>query len=172
MMSLVFIGLCFVPILLHYVFRWDIPNYIAISYFLFIILSTLLGTIYDFYEIIPIYDIILHTASGVLLAGFGLYIYTRCTHGAKNNPIIIVLFMLGFAVLGGVLWEMWEYWSDEILSLNSQRHTLIDGVALMGHEAITDTIFDLMSDLLGAVMFSVGYVVYLLNYRKKNKEKK
>ncbi|MBE5735561.1 MAG: hypothetical protein E7361_03855 [Clostridiales bacterium] len=168
MMAGVYIALCFVPMLLRLIFRWKAPIYIVVTYYCFIVLSTLCGTIYGLYNIISFYDILLHALSGVLLAGFGLYIYTKGS-GDNSKLIITVLFIIGFAVIVGVLWEIWEYLTDEIMLLNSQRHSTLDGVALTGHNAITDTMIDLISDLGGAVLFAVGYVVYAVNRKRKNK---
>ncbi len=165
LMTSVYIVLCFVPILLHIIFHWQIPPYMNICYFAFLVLSTVGGTIFGLYNMIAVYDIILHTASGLLLAGFGLYLFRVLNKTNTENIILVVLFIIGFAVTCGVIWEVWEFWTDELLLLNSQRHTTLDGVALLGHEALLDTMYDLMSDFVGAVIFAVIYALYHRLYK-------
>ena len=80
--------------------------------------------------------------------------------------LFVGLFTISFATMAGVLWEFWEFWSDEILRLNSQRHTGLDGGALVGHEAIRDTVYDLMADMVGAILFFVAYII-IVNVRKR-----
>ena len=165
-MSIVFIALICVPLLLNAIFRFHLPDYISIFYYIFIMLSTLAGTIYGLYNYFEYYDIILHGLSGVLLAGLGLYLNNYLNNKCKS-VVFVVLFIIGIAVIGGVLWELWEYFGDEFLGLNSQRHTDINGVAYVGHAALADTMYDLLSDLLGAVLFSIGYGINIV-YKKKN----
>lgn len=166
MMTGVFVLLCFVPYLLLWIFRWRLPNYISISYIVFVWCTTLGGTIYGLYDIISIYDTVLHASSGVLLGAFGLYLYRVIAKDKKDNMLFVGIFTISFATMAGVLWEFWEFWSDEILGLNSQRHTGLDGGALVGHEAIRDTIYDLMADMLGAILFFVAYII-IVNVRKR-----
>ena len=146
------------------------PNYVYICYFIFIWLSTLLGTIYGLYNIIPFYDTILHTVSGVILGAFGYYIYKTITKTQKNNIAMIALFTISFAVLLGVLWEFWEFWTDEFFNLNSQRHTSPSGEPFIGHDAIRDTIYDLMADIIGAIVFFIVYCIW--NRTKHKKQEK
>lgn len=159
LMTVVYALLCLVPYLLLWIFRWRLPNYISIAYIAFVTCSTLGGTIYGLYDIISIYDTVLHAISGVLLGAFGLYVYRVVDKGRQNSTLMIGLFTISFATAGGVLWEFWEFWSDDILGLNSQRHTGLDGVAFVGHEAIRDTIYDLIADMVGAILFYIGYVI-------------
>ena len=83
--------------------------------------------------------------------------------------MIAIIVIVGFASICGVLWEVWEFFSDEILILNSQRHTAIDGTPLVGHEAVKDTMYDLICDITGGVSFAVGYIIYSIGKRKLDK---
>ena len=149
-----------------YKWNWFIEIDFSFYHFVFIVLSTLLGTILGLYDMISFYDLVLHCLSGVLLAGLGLYVYTKLKGEQSFNIIIAIIIMIGFAVIGGVLWEIWEYVTDDIMSLNSQKHTTVDGEQLLGHDALKDTMLDLISDLVGSVIFALGYIGYYVKIRK------
>jgi len=165
MMTIVYILLCFVPLLLSKFFKWDIPNYMVWLYHLFILFSTLGGTVYGLYDLISFYDIILHFLSGVLLGGMGLYIFRKLTKKENKSLILLFIFIVGFSVLCGVLWEIWEFSADHLFGYNCQKYCLPTQEVLVGHEAIIDTMIDLICDLLGAVLFAIITICVL----KRNK---
>ncbi len=168
LMTIVFLVLCFVPFFLHWIFKWDIPVYMISLYYIFILLTTLGGTIYGLYEIIPFYDILLHTMSGVLLGGLGYYLFGIFSKDRSYNLTLMFLFIISFAILGGVVWEIWEFATDHFLGYNSQKYALANGELLVGHSAIIDTMTDLMCDLGGALAFAVITLVVKLKKRKKS----
>ena len=166
-----YIALNFVPYLIRWIFKVKFPSYINCLYWLFIALTTLAGTIYGVYDLIPYYDVAIHFFSGVLVGGFAQYILDKNPSTKNMNLALKVLFIIGFACMIGVIWELWEYFTDELLSLNSQRHTSPDGIEYVGHNAISNTIYDLFADLLGGVVFGVSYMIVKIRYKKNNLKK-
>jgi len=65
------------------------------------------------------------------------------------NPNFIALFAFMFAIGIGVLWEIFEFFMDQIFGMNMQKSGLID------------TMWDLIVDVLGAAVISIlgwGYI--------------
>ena len=55
----------------------------------------------------------------------------------------------------GALWEIYEFSFDGLLGMNMQKFRLEDGTLLIGHEALRDTMEDIITDALGALIVSV-----------------
>ena len=83
-------------------------------------------------------------------------------------PFFISLFAFSFALSVGALWEVYEFSFDYLLGLNMQKHTTSNGIGLVGREALSDTMKDIIIDAAAALFISaLGYV---LNKRKQLKE--
>ncbi|MDD7593311.1 MAG: hypothetical protein PUJ57_03640 [Peptoniphilaceae bacterium] len=62
-------------------------------------------------------------------------------------------FALGMTLVGGVLWEIYEFTIDAFMpKQNLQRYAAIGGGLLEGRAALMDTMVDLIWDLTGAVV--------------------
>ena len=64
----------------------------------------------------------------------------------------------------GALWEIYEFSFDGLLGMNMQKFRLEDGTLLIGHEALRDTMEDIITDAIGALIVSV---VGALTMKKK-----
>ena len=81
------------------------------------------------------------------------------------SPIFVAIFSFCFAVTLGALWEIYEFSFDGLLGLNMQKFALENHVALVGREALKDTMKDIIVDCLGA--FTVSLIGYIsLRYKK------
>ena len=73
------------------------------------------------------------------------------------------MWVISFALAVGSLWEILEFITDGLFGLNSQQFmegsgTFDTSVPLVGHEALRDTMEDLMLDFAGSLLVSViGY---------------
>ncbi len=160
-------------------FNIEIPFFMDICFVLFSFCGFILGDVFNFYGKFPIWDSILHAFSGVILAYVGLVIIKNLN---KENivpisisPMFISISVVMFSLALGAVWEIGEYIADDIFNTNAQQYmkttegTLIgkEDVALVGHEALADTMKDLMLDLGGAVVIaSIAYH----NMEKKQKK--
>jgi uncharacterized membrane protein YjdF len=122
----------------------------------FIFAAIFLGETRDFYERIWWWDIALHTTSGGLLGIFGfLLVYVLNVNPRIDldmRPSFVAFFAFCFSVSMGALWEIFEFAMDQIFGTNMQKPMLGDPSGL------TDTMWDLIVDTLGAlVISSVGY---------------
>jgi len=135
------------------------PNYMHICFVLFLYAGIYLGEVRSFYYLVPHWDTILHTFSGVMLGALGYAIVDMLNSQEKINvhmsPVFVALFAFCFAVAMGTIWEIYEFTVDRLLSLNMQKYAMENGTVLLGAEALMDTMKDLIVDTLGALVFTL-----------------
>jgi uncharacterized membrane protein YjdF len=162
----------FLPSFIQKKWRIGISNYMYVIYFIFLFCAIYLGEIRNFYYLIPHWDTILHTFSGVMLGALGFTLVTLLNDEPSVrlnlSPRFVALFAFCFALALGALWEIYEYTVDGILSLNMQKYALEDGTQLFGRAALTDTMKDIVVDAIGALVVAIaGY--YMLKRAGKKK---
>lgn len=149
-------------------FKVEIPGKIYYLYVIFLYAAIFLGEVRDFYYTIPYWDTILHTLSGAMIGFIGFSLIDILNNDIERvtlSPFFIAFFAFSFAITVGVIWEFYEFTSDELLGTNMQKYKLRDGTELVGREALKDTMEDLMVDVVGAFVASgIGYVS--LKYKK------
>ena len=152
-----------IPDILEKHLKRDIPSFMVTMYIIFLYCAIFLGEVRSFYYLIPNWDNFMHTFSGMMLGSLGFSVITILNKTDKiplnMSPFFVALFAFCFAVTIGVFWEFYEYLFDGLLGLNMQKFMLEDGIALIGREALSDTMTDLFVDALGAFIMSViGYI--------------
>ncbi len=145
--------------------RWgvEIPSFMMILYAVFLYCAIYLGEVRGFYFLIPYWDTILHTFSGIALGALGFSVLTLLNKTDRVplqlSPVFVAVFAFCFAIAVDVVWEIYEFAADGIFQMNMQKHSLADGQPLIGRQALSDTMTDLVVDSIGAVFISlVGYV--------------
>ena len=162
--------LALTPYIFEKVAHLRMPTGLKISLIAFCFCALILGDVADFYGRFVWWDLVLHGLSGILL-GISAYailvaICKRVTPGSSHNPpstfsaIWIICFVLGI----GALWEMMEYVTDGIFSLNSQQFrvstgTFDESIPLPGREALRDTMEDMLMNLSGATIIAVYIII-------------
>jgi len=142
--------------------KFSIPNFIYIMYYVFLYCAIFLGEVLHFYYVVPHWDTILHFFSGAMLGALGFILVSWLNDSEKIrvslSPAFVALFAFCFALSCGAVWEIYEYVFDGLLGLNMQKFITADGVTLIGHEALRDTMKDVIVDALAALLISVmGY---------------
>lgn len=96
---------------------------------IFIFLSMYIGKIRNAYFIFPNWDKFLHLSSGVITTLLALAIIYKVSKkdiqkiiGVKG----IIIFLIIFSISAAGVWEIYEYATDFLLGLNSQRGSLDD----------------------------------------------
>jgi len=157
-------------------FNIDIPDSLETMFVIFAFCGFILGDVFNFYGKFKMWDSILHTFSGIILAYSAYIIVDIFVKSQKFElvlpPIYVSIAAVLFSVSLGALWEIGEYTADDLFGLNSQQYmkttsgTIVgeNDIPLVGHEALTDTIKDLALDTAGAV------VVATLAYIDKTKK--
>jgi hypothetical protein len=134
-----------IPLLLALFTKLQFNLPIVISYLIFLVGSQYLGSILGWYGL-GWWDTFMHVVSGAILAFSGIALYERLIHrnaGDKISPWFVLLFTLSFAALGGVLWEVYEFSSDQFF-----------GMTLQGG-GNKDTMTDLIADTIGGLVIAV-----------------
>lgn len=145
-----------IPIIISKKAKIIIPPILFIIYILFLFGCIVLGEVFDLYNVIPKWDIILHTYSGLMLGLIGLsFAYLLNKDNVKLSLIFIAIFIFCFAISIGVVWEIIEFTNDSIFAGNAQRYLTEDSIALIGRDALMDTMEDLIVDTIGALVISV-----------------
>ncbi len=116
----------------------------------FIFVTMFLANEFNFYSYIPHLDKIEHLLSGILLTFIGMSLFKYLSgkeQYLKVSAPTIVLFSFFFSTAMAGLWEVFEFSTDIIFSLNSQNGSL------------TDTMTDIICGSVGALFTSI-YLYY------------
>lgn len=153
----------FLPSIIERKWRIDIPSFMHIVFVFFLYAAIYLGEVRSFYYKIPHWDTILHTFSGAMIGALGFSVVKLLNDSEKVkinlSPLFVAIFAFSFALAIGALWEVYEYTFDGLLGLNMQKFALENGTPLVGRNAVSDTMKDLIVDSLGALATSaVGYI--------------
>jgi uncharacterized membrane protein YjdF len=153
----------FSPILFRNKMEIEIPAEFHITAVVFIFASFYLGEVQDFYHRIWWWDIALHATAGLLMGVFGfllIYILNASERVELHmTPGFIAFFAFTFAVAIGALWEIFEFGMDQILGTNMQKPMLGDPSGL------TDTMWDMIVNAIGALIISIAGYWYLKRRR-------
>ena len=157
-------ALCSLPGILSRRMKVYIPPEFEMLAILFIFASLFLGEIGNYYERFWWWDVMLHTASGLLLGilGFLLVYVLNSQPNVRLHmaPGFVALFAFMFAVSVGAIWEIFEFTMDSLVGTNMQKPMLGD------ESGLTDTMFDLIVDTLGAMVIAlIGYAYMKQNTR-------
>jgi hypothetical protein len=130
-----------------------IPPEYEILAILFVFASLFLGEFRSYYERFWWWDIALHTTSGLLLGILGFLLVYVLNENKRielhMRPGFVALFAFVFAIGVGTLWEIFEFAANRIFGTRMQKPMLGDASGL------TDTMWDLIVDALGAAAISV-----------------
>lgn len=115
----------------------NLPVFLECIIMLFIFSAEILGEVNAYYERIPMWDTMLHTINGFLMAaiGFSLVdIFNRSDRFlVKLSPLFVAIVAFCFSMTIGVLWEFFEFSMDSLFHMDMQKDffvTSINSVAL------------------------------------------
>ncbi len=151
--------LTFLPLLLSRRWKIFIPPELELLAIAFIFAALFLGETRGYYGQFWWWDIALHATSGVLLGIFG-FLLVYVLNGIPRldlhmRPGFIAFFAFCFALSVGTLWEIFEFAMDELAGTNMQKPFLGDPSGL------TDTMWDLIVDALGALAVTLPAYLYM-----------
>lgn len=141
------------PLLFHHRLPVTFPPEFHILAIAFIFASLFMGEVWQFYARVWWWDIALHATSGLLLGIFGfllVYALNEDRHiDLHMKPHFVAFFAFLFAVAVGALWEVFEFTMDQVFGMTMQKAMWQDPSGL------TDTMWDLIVDALGALLVSL-----------------
>ena len=99
---------------------------------IFIFSAEILGEINAFYVKIPIWDSILHTTNGFLMAAIGFVLIDLFNRSEKfsikMSPYFVAFFAFCFSMTVGVLWEFFEFSMDQFFGLDMQKDWIVTAI--------------------------------------------
>ena len=129
-----------------------IPTEFELLTILFVFAALFLGEFHSYYARFWWWDIALHSTSGLLLGILGFLLVYALNDDKRIDLHLsagfVALFAFVFAVAMGTLWEIFEFAVDQIVGTQMQKPMLGDASGL------TDTMWDLIVDTLGAAAIS------------------
>ena len=139
----------FIPVFFRKKLKIYVPSFLLIIIYFFIYAHFVLGEIYRVYDSSIVFDKILHTTGGIVIALIGIsvvYSLTNMKNGkVRLSPFFVVLFAFCFALAIEYLWELFEFSVDRLTDMNMQRWK--DGVIATNPEGYPE----------GSVVSSVPY---------------
>ena len=130
---------------------------------IFIFSAEILGEINAFYVKIPIWDSILHTTNGFLMAAIGFALidlfYRSEKFSIKMSPYFVAFFAFCFSMTVGVLWEFFEFSMDQFFGLDMQKDwivTAINSVKLNPTGANVPIHVDVQSVVINGEQWNLG----------------
>ena len=132
--------------IMYFVYKKTFLRRSRISFYLiftFVFAAMYLGSVLDFYIIIPGYDKILHLISGIIIAYIGFIFYltlVKTDDKEAVNPMMGVVFSIIFSIAAAGAWEIWEFSTDQLFGFTSQNNSLID------------TMMDIICGTLGGIV--------------------
>lgn len=126
------LGLFALPAIAEKVLKIDIPRGLTIIIMLFIFSAQILGEINAFYVKVPIWDTLLHTTNGFLMAAIGfalIDIFNRSERfSIKMSPYFVAFTAFCFSMTIGVLWEFFEFGMDWFFHTDMQKDWIVETV--------------------------------------------
>ena len=148
--------------LINVIFKIKVPIILNILVTFFCYVSLQLGSVLDFYGLIPYYDKFLHTTFG-FTGALAVFIFLLYGNGRNLKSwcffIIIMLCVVGIAGF----WEIYEYVENIITNSNVQRWMPNMGEVgdmsvsefFKTYDPLWDTIWDIIVAAFGVVIFYV-----------------
>lgn len=154
------------PELIRRKLRVEIPSEVQILAVSFVFATLFLGEVRDYYERIWWWDLALHGTAGLLMGLLGfliVYVLNQTTEiQLQMRPSFVAMFAFVFALAIGNLWEIFEFAMDEAFGLTMQKPMLGDPSGL------TDTMWDLIVNAVGAAIVSFAGWLYIRQSRRRH----
>lgn len=147
--------------------RYDIkiPKEFQIIIAVFVFASLFLWEIQSYYEKYSWWDDLLHLLSwiGLGFVGFLILYFFYKSWKFLAPAWIIAMFAFCFALALWALWEIFEFWMDELFGLDMQKSRNLEEVywEFDTRLGVRDTMIDLMLDAVGALIASWLWYIYL-----------
>lgn len=121
-----------VPAILDQKLGVTIPVGLETVILIFIFSAEILGEINAFYVKIPVWDTILHTTNGFLMAAIGfalIDLFNRSDRfSIKMSPYFVAFFAFCFSMTVGVLWEFFEFSMDWFFGQDMQKDWILPAI--------------------------------------------
>lgn len=110
-------------------FHICLPDTLETIILLSIFAASILGEINSFYTVIPMWDTMLHTLNGFLIAAIGFSLVDILNRNKEFSfilsPFYVAIVAFCFSMTIGVIWEFFECGMDLIFGMDMQKDTII-----------------------------------------------
>lgn len=121
-----------VPSIISKRFAIQLPIFLQAVILIFIFSAEILGEVNAYYVRIPLWDTMLHTTNGFLMAavGFSLVdIFNRSERFLiKLSPVFVAIVAFCFSMTIGVLWEFFEFGMDVLFHTDMQKDFFVSAI--------------------------------------------
>jgi len=155
------------PPVIERLLKISLPTSFKIIYLVFIIASMYLGEIHSFFYRLPVWDIILHTASAMMLAYITflmVFVLNRDNDiNLKLSPFFIAIFVFCVPVALGAVWEVFEFAVDKIFGVNMIKAIDPNDITRFYdyRRGFMNSLHDMVMDTSGAFIIATGAYIYL-----------
>ncbi len=110
----------------------SIPAVLKTIILIFIFSAEILGEINAFYIKIPVWDTLLHTTNGFLMAAIGFALIDMCNRSerfsTKMSPFFVAFTAFCFSMTVGVMWEFFEFSMDWFFNMDMQKDWILSAI--------------------------------------------
>jgi len=121
-----------VPSFIQVQWKIELPTGLEIVMLIFIFAAEILGEISSYYIKYPLWDTILHTINGFLMAAIGFSLVDLLNQHNKEtfnlSPAFMAVVAFCFSMTIGVVWEFFEFGMDTLFGLDMQKDTIIHAI--------------------------------------------
>ncbi|MDE5863065.1 MAG: hypothetical protein K2K56_05550 [Lachnospiraceae bacterium] len=122
-----------VPAFVERKLRIRIPDLMETIILLFIYAAEIMGEIHSMYIRIPVWDTILHTLNGFLMAAIGFSLVDLLNRNDKFSfklsPLYLAIVAFCFSMTIGVFWEFFEFSMDYCFKMDMQKDTVLTAIS-------------------------------------------
>ncbi|MCL2094970.1 hypothetical protein FWH13_02520 [Candidatus Saccharibacteria bacterium] len=161
-LALTGLALVGLPFVIERLLHIHIPTALFVAFLLFVLGGIYIGHFRAFYINVSHWDNFLHFMSGVFAALIGFSVIkllrrAKSIHRSEAGFYAFASLTLGLA--SAAVWEIFEFLLDLTIGSNSQRHHIAGAAeALCGQAALHDTMTDIITAAIGALIMSlIGY---------------
>lgn len=108
----------------------ELPTALEIAMLVFIFAAEILGEIQAYYIKVPVWDTVLHTINGFLMAAIGFALVDILNRSKKVtfrlSPLFVAIVAFCFSMTIGVIWEFFEFGMDQFFGLDMQKDTVVN----------------------------------------------
>ncbi len=151
-----------------------IPDILESIIIIFIYAGIFLSARFNLYDDVFWWDVVLHTASGVILGFIGFLVIYKLNsrHSMNISPLLVAVFAFTFAVTADVIFEIYEFSMDVVFGTDMQSWNLPANTIELGKDfqgiGLRDTMSDLIFDAIGALSISIVCFFLYKNEKKKS----
>ena len=121
--------LLIIPSFIQVNMKIELPTGLEIILLLFVVAAEILGEIRSYYIRFPIWDTMLHTLNGFLMAAIGFSLVDLLNRNEKLTfrlaPSFMALVAFCFSMTIGIIWEFFEFAMDLFFGLDMQKDTIV-----------------------------------------------